>query len=363
MGAVEPGAILLFGALLIGLCFGAVARLSGFCLRSAVLELLENRASHQSIAWCAALFAAIGGTQTLVLLGVIDLSETIYLAGTTALPVITIGGILFGSGMMLTRGCGGRHLVLAAGGNLRSWIVLLVLGLSAYITMRGLLAEPRVWLEGVAAHSFAVGSAGLPAVASAEIGIPLLSSHLSFLLVIIAVLAFLGWKVSHFVGGRAFASVLTGLIVGGLVPAAWYISGVVAFDEFDPTAPVGLTYTSPVANSLQYLMTYTGASADFGIAVVGGTLFGAVAIVGLRRDFRLEAFETPAQLLRYMAGAAMMGIGGVMTLGCSIGAGLTGVSTLSLVSVISFVSILFGAVCTHVLQIRRENRAHLAPAE
>ncbi|MCA8967612.1 MAG: YeeE/YedE family protein, partial [Planctomycetes bacterium] len=154
---LEPRDLLLGGALLVGVVFGLVARLTGFCFRSALLETLARRPGRQVAAWVAALAVAVAGTQALVLAGVVDLAGSIYLATTIAWGGLVVGGLLFGAGMMLTRGCGARHVVLAAGGNLRSWIVLATLGVAAYATLRGILALPRVWLTDTA--SVAIGAA------------------------------------------------------------------------------------------------------------------------------------------------------------------------------------------------------------
>lgn len=331
---IEPRTLLLGGALILGLAFGALARVSGFCLRSAILEFRLARPGRKAVAYAAALLTALLGSQALHLSGTVELSESLYLANLTSLPAVALGGLLFGAGLALARGCGARHLVLAAGGNLRSWLVVAVLGFVAYATLRGILAPTRVWLESLApfqGDSLAVPALlGLPAeMVAAAIVLPLTG------LVVVGLLREGGTR-------AAWGHLAAGLAIGLLIPVGWLVTGVLGFDDFDPAPPASLTFTAPLGDGLQYLMTYTGAAADFGIASLGGTLGGGLLVALLRRDGRLEGFQRPGELLRYAGGAALMGFGGVLALGCTIGAGLTGVSTLSLASLVALFAILLG---------------------
>ena len=155
----------------------------------------------------------------------------------------------------------------------------------------------------------------------------------------------------------AWGHLAAGVGIGLLIPLAWIVTGLLGADDFDPVPLEALTFTAPVGEALQYLMTYTGASLDFGILVVGGTLLGAATLAVLRRDVRLEAFATPGQLLRYLSGAALMGFGGVLALGCTIGAGLSGVSTLSLGSMIALGAMVTGACAALAVEARGLPRA------
>lgn len=351
MDSLDARTALLIGALLIGATFGAVARLSAFCFRSAVLETLARRPGFQVVAWLAATAAAVGLAQGLQAAEVVDLSGSIYLAKTLGWLPIVVGGTLFGIGMILARGCGGRHMILLAGGNLRSAVVISVLGIVAYMTLRGILALPRTALE-------AVGTADLTgtALSSASLGAFLGGDRIAAL-VVIGLLAAALVAVARRLDGRArILAPLVGIVVGLAVGAGWYVTGVVGFDEFEPVRVESLTFTAPVGNAIQYLMTYTGATADFGIVAVAGVLIGAGATALARREWNLQGFETPHQLLRYVAGGALMGTGGVLALGCTVGAGLSGVSTLSIGSFLALASIVLGALIGDLL-VRR----NLAP--
>lgn len=348
MDLTEPRTLLLLGAAVIGLVYGGVARLSGFCLRSAIIEVSDRRAGRQTVTWLVTFAVAIFITQALSFAGVIDLSEAIYLTTDVFWLSLIVGGLLFGFGMVLTRGCGGRHLVLAAGGNLRSWMVLLVFALTAYMTLRGILALPRTALEGVAAVSNESGNVSVAALAANAGAFDPLSTSifvagLAALACLVAAIRIKGTDT----GLKAWAP---GIIIGLLVPAGWYVTGVLGFDEFEPIRTESITFTAPIGNAVQYLMTFTGSQADFGITVIGTTILGAFLAAAATGKLELQGFDTPGHLLRYAGGAAMMGFGGILALGCTVGAGLTGVSTLSVASIIALASIITGGAVGHKIK-------------
>jgi uncharacterized membrane protein YedE/YeeE len=347
MDSFEPRFLLLAGALGVGFIYGTVARASGFCLRSAVIEVIDRRPARQTAAWAIALPLAILATQLMSYLGVIDLSQSIYLSSNVMWLSLIVGGLLFGFGMVITRGCGGRHLVLAAGGNLRSWVVITVFGLTAYATNRGILALPRTWIESAGALPLGDTPQAIPYLlagdnaAQAGLTIALIAAALG------AAAAFRLRRQPGVPGGIA-----TGIAVGLIIAAGWYVSGVLGFDEFEPTRPVSLTFTTPVGNAIQYLMTYTGAAADFGITAIAGTLAGAFAWAAATRSLKAEGFDSPGHMARYALGGAMMGFGGILALGCTIGAGLSGMSTLSLGSLIALAAIITGGAVGHHVKTR-----------
>jgi len=127
-----------------------------------------------------------------------------------------------------------------------------------------------------------------------------------------------------------------------LVPVAWYVTGVIGFDDFEPTPLASFTFVAPVGESIQYLMTFTGSTINFGIAVIGGIIIGSFIAAKSSGEFRVEAFTDADDMVRHMVGGSIMGIGGVMALGCTVGQGITGMSTLAIGSVLALLSILFG---------------------
>jgi len=348
MDSFEPRFLLLAGALGIGFLYGTIARASGFCLRSAVIEVIDRRPARQAAAWAIALPVAVLGTQALAYLGIIDLSNTIYLTPTVMWLSLIVGGLLFGFGMVITRGCGGRHLVLAAGGNLRSWVVITVLGLTAYMTLRGILALPRTWIEGAGSVSLGETAQSIPLLLTDEAGAATAALVIAGMMVLAGGIA--AWRLAQRPG--ALGGIAAGLAVGLLIPASWYVTGVLGFDEFEPAPMVSLTFTAPMGNALQFLMTYTGSAADFGITAVAGVLAGSFAWAVASRSLKAEGFDTPGHLARYALGGALMGFGGVLALGCTIGAGLSGMSTLSLGSLIALASIVTGGAVGHFVKTR-----------
>tara|TARA_R110002073_G_scaffold291268_3_gene456334 strand:+ start:1144 stop:2229 length:1086 start_codon:yes stop_codon:yes gene_type:complete len=348
MDSLEPRFLLLAGALAVGFIYGTVARASGFCLRSAVIEVIDHGPARQAAAWALALPLAILGTQVLSYLGVIDLKDSIYLGSSVMWLALIVGGLLFGFGMVITRGCGGRHLVLAAGGNLRAWLVIVVMALSAYATNRGILALPRTWIEAAGTVSLGDTPQALPLLIAGPEGAGTAALAIAGILMAAGLLAAFRLRNRPSVAGGLAA----GLVVGLLIPVGWYVSGVLGFDDFNPSRPVSLTFTTPMGNALQFLMTYTGTAADFGVTTIGGTLAGAFAWAAATRTLKAEGFDSPGHMARYALGAVMMGFGGVLALGCTIGAGLSGMSTLSLGSLIALASIVTGGAVGHHIKTR-----------
>lgn len=360
MSELDPRTALLIGALVVGVGFGAIARLSAFCFRSAVLELLARRVGFQVRAWAVAIATAVAATQIMVWFDIVDLSGSVYLSSSLMWLTLIVGGVLFGIGMILARGCGARHMVLLASGNLRSAVVLSVLGIVAYMTLRGILAIPRTSLEGVGTIDLSALGYDSQSLAALSGGSDILPLAVAGLFIAVAVMM----VVRNGIDNRIWPA-LTGLGVGALIAAGWYVTGVLGFDEFEPVRTESLTFTAPVGNAIQYLMTYTGATADFGIVAVGGVILGSFAIAISRGEWELQGFETPHQLLRYTLGGALMGFGGILALGCTVGEGLSGLSTLSVGSILAVVSIVIGAVVGDIL-VRRDfapRAAKVQPAE
>ena len=153
------------------------------------------------------------------------------------------------------------------------------------------------------------------------------------------------------VGGWA-ENASAGVVIGLIIPAGWYVTGVMGFDDFDPVRLESYTFIAPTGESLMYLMTFTGSTIDFGIAAVGGVILGSFLYAVVSRKFRVETFTDRGDMLRHIAGGIAMGFGGVLALGCTIGQGVTGMSTLALGSLLSLISIIAGSVVTMKIQYR-----------
>ncbi len=323
----DPRLAVAAAAAAIGVVFGILSESSQLCLFGGLREARDGKPSRLA-AYFIAVLASLAATQGLIALTDVDLSTSVYLAVASAIPGMILGGLIFGFGAALTRGCAGRLTVLAASGNLRALTVIIVLGLAAYATMRGILAPLRLPVEAIAKPAAAmpdmITAAGMGSSAR--------------LVLTFGALA-LAFGLFRFAGAfRTFAS----LAVGGLVAAGWAASAILGDDGLEKLQPWTATFVAPLANSLQYLMTFTGAKIDFGVAFVGGVLIGALVSSVVAGRFRLHSFESPRQTLRYLLGAIMMGFGGVLALGCTTGQGFAGVSVLAPASFAAIASIAVG---------------------
>ncbi len=293
---------------------------------------------------------AVLGTQAAVAAGLIDFSEHRFMAADLPVLAIVIGGLAFGAGMVLTRGCVSRLTVLLGTGNLRALTVLLVFAVSAHATLKGVLAPLRSGLGSVTLPlGESVSLAGLPG------GAPVWAGALALALAALAVALRSGARPLHL--GMA-------ALIGLLVPLAWVGTGFVLYDEFDPIAMESLSFTSPMAETLFWSVASTAIPAGFGVGLIGGAVAGSLAAALLSGGFAWQSFESPAQTGRYVAGGALMGVGGVLAGGCTIGAGLSGVPTLSLAALLALGSIVAGALLTHrALRTRPVAESAFVPAE
>lgn len=313
-----PQAAVWFGVL-IGLAFGALAQVTQFCLRRAVVTADAPQARG---IWAMALAIAVLGTQSAVAAGWIGFGDHRFFASDLPWLAIVTGGLMFGAGMVLTRGCASRLTVLAGSGNLRAVLVLVVFAITAHAALKGVLAPLRTGLGAV--------TAPLPALP----GQPLIWAG-----VIAAVALWIALRSGNRAGPLALAALL-----GALVPLAWVGTGFGLLDEFDPVPLESLSFTLPAAESLFWLIASSSIPATFDVGLLGGTLAGAAVMALARREFVWQSFDSPGQTARYMAGAALMGVGGTLAGGCTVGAGLSGIPTLSLAAVLAFAAIIAGAL-------------------
>jgi len=323
--------------LLIGLAYGVVGLLSGFCLLSSLRGWWAEGDSRLIRTFALALAVALLATQCLAGYGAVDLTKSVYLQPSFSAPLMFAGGLLFGYGMVLANGCGSRALVLLGRGNLRSFVVVIVLGISAQMTLRGLIAPGRIALLQVS--TIKPAHLSLPECLRA-FGVGEISARLVVAVAIAAVLIIFAFAHAPF--RRAGGQIAAGSAVGLLVAAGWFTTGYLGADDFNPAAVTSLTFIAPVADTVQYVMLSTGLTLNFGIAMVAGVFAGSLLAALVTRRFYLEGYVSPRHMLRSMAGAALMGSGGAMALGCSIGQGLTGISTLALSSLVAVAGILLG---------------------
>lgn len=312
-------------ALIIGALFGLLAERTNFCFRRSVVG--EDRRAASGV-WLTALAVAVLGTQLAVSAELIAFDDHRYFSPELPILAIVVGGLFFGAGMVLTRGCISRLTVLGGSGNLRALTVLVVFAVTAHATLKGVLAPLRTSLGSVnLSLGETVSLASLPGGGLVWAAI-----------IAVAALAFAVRS------GNRPTSLFLAALIGALVPLAWVGTGFVLFDDFDPIAMESLSFTSPSAEGLFWIVAASSIPAGFGTGLIGGVMGGALVSSLIFRSFRWQSFETPAQTGRYMTGAVLMGIGGVLAGGCTVGAGLSGVPTLSFAAILALGSIAAGGI-------------------
>ena len=345
-----PEAVVYF-ALAIGVAFGILAQITKFCFRRTLVG--EDRRAAAGV-WFTALAVAVAGTQAAVSAELIEFSDHRLLADDLPWLAIVVGGLLFGAGMVLTRGCASRLTVLGGSGNLRALTVLVVFAITAHATMKGLFAPLRVALGDVT-----VPLGDMTTLAALPGGAWL------FTALIIAAAAFIAAR-----SGVRPSMLITVALLGALVPLAWVGTGFILYDDFDVIPMESLSFTRPASDTLFWTIAGTSIAPGFGTGLIGGVLLGALAASLATGTFIWQSFESAAQTGRYMGGAVLMGFGGVLAGGCTVGAGLSGVPTLSIAAILAIATMAAGAWITDALLNRsasargaRPTTQGLQPAE
>src|SRR5437016_2157042 len=329
--------IVVLAGLAIGVVYGAVGLLSDFCLMSSLRGWWAQGDSRLVRTYALAIGVAIAATQLLATRGMVDLGKSIYLQPTFSVPLMFFGGLMFGYGMVMSNGCGSRALVLLGRGNLRSFVVVIVLGIVAMMALKGLIAPVRIAMLQASQTTTKLNS--VPALL-AGFGLSEITARMVAASVISAALIIFAFANGSF--RKSPGQVAAGLAIGVLVTAGWFASGYLGADDFNPTPVVSLTFIAPIADALQYVMLSTGSTLNFGIVTVFAVFAGSLVTALSTGRFHLEGYQSPRHMLRSAGGAALMGAGGAMAYGCSVGQGLTGLSTLALASFVAVAGILLG---------------------
>lgn len=320
----------LFFALILGAVFGLFAEQTRFCFRRALIGQDRKQAAGL---WMIALAVAIAGTQAAVSYELIDFSDHRFLASDAPIAAAAVGGLLFGVGMVLSRGCASRLTVLSGTGNMRALFTVLLFGLVANATLKGPLADLRIALN---SYTLDLGDA-------ASIG------TVAPIAPWIAIAALLWFAVSS---GNRVTHLIMAAIIGALPAVAWIGTGYVLYDDFDPIAFESLAFTLPAADTVFWIVASTSVSAKFTVGLLAGVLGGAFLSGLVSRRFEWVGFTGPAQMGRYGLAAVLMGFGGVVAGGCTIGAGLAGIPTLSVTAILALVFVALGAKITqHALDV------------
>ncbi|MBL4805695.1 MAG: YeeE/YedE family protein [Rhodobacteraceae bacterium] len=336
-----------YGGLLIGTVFGFIVFWTNFCTMGSISDFMNFGDFRRFRAWMLAGLVAILGVYGLQKAGVMNPADSMYLTVNFGWLGNVIGGILFGVGMVLSGGCVSRNLVRAGGGDLRSLLLLFVIGVFGYMTIGGILGPLRVsW--------FAIGTVNLADSGMQSQSVGAFLAHLTgmdearaesvALWVIVALMAaFILYSKSFLKSPLLLAS---GIGIGLCVVAGWMLTGLAQDDFADvPVALASLTYVRPTGDMMDYLMRQTALGApSFAVVTTFGALLGGFLGALVKRDLRLKTFANNSDTVRNIFGAAIMGIGGVLALGCTVGQAVTGVSTLALGSFITFACIVLGGM-------------------
>ena len=344
----------LWASFALAVVFGAIAQRTRFCTMGAIADVVNMGDWERARMWALAVAVAMLGFNTMVALGWVQASNSIYAAPRVLWLSALLGGAMFGFGMVLASGCSSKNLLRLGSGNLKALVVMLVLGLAAFITLRGITGVLRVNTIEKVYFELPTGQ-DLPSLGAAVFGLPApaLALGLGALLALLLLL----WVLSK-PEGRSGEVLLGGIGIGAAVAATWWVSGRLGYVAEDPNtleqAFLGtnsrrmesLSLVAPVAYTLDWLIYFSDASKrlTLGIVSVVGLAVGACLTSLWDRSFRWEGFGSVEDLANHLAGAALMGVGGVVAMGCTVGQGLSGVSTLSIGSFIALGGIVAGAV-------------------
>lgn len=343
--------------------FGAITQRTHFCTMGAVSDVVNMGDWTRMRQWALAMGVAMMGFAAMVYSGFIDPAKTIHGGHRWLWLSALVGGLLFGFGMVLASGCGSKSLVRLGGGSLKSLVVVLVMGLAAFATLKGVTAVVRVATVDQVAVEFST-IANLPHLAAAALGLkPAITA-------LVLGLALGGALVVWALSGAEFCRVdnlVAGLGIGAIIVAMWWVSGYWGYvpehpellnDVFLATnsgRAEAMSFVAPLAYTLDWLLFFSDTSKVLTIGVVSvfGVVAGSTVLALWGRTFRWEGFGGKEDLANHLAGGALMGLGGVTAVGCTIGQGLTGVSTLSATSFVALAAILAGAAAALKYQMWR----------
>ncbi len=331
---VSESAFITIAGVLGGVALGLAARLGRFCTMGAIEDILYANSSLRMRMWALAIGVGIFGTYALVGTSLVEIERSFYLSITWMPMASIIGGLMFGYGMALAGNCGFGALARLGGGDMRAFVLVLVMGVSAYVVLSGPLSHLRNYLF---LQSDAVTPPGLVHALSSltGLGIAPLGMAIGAIIILLAL-------ASHEVKDSP-ASAFWGVVVGLSIVSGWAASGYIATYGFEAFDFVTHSYSAPVGETLLYAMTSSARLPSFAVGSVGGVLLGAFIGSLIKGHFRWEACEDPRELKRQIAGAMMMGTGAVLAMGCTVGQGLSAFSTLSYSAPVTFAAIFAGA--------------------
>jgi uncharacterized membrane protein YedE/YeeE len=368
--ASQMAGVVIWGGFALAFAFGLVANKTNFCTMGALSDIVNMGHWGRMRMWLLAIAVAVLGASLLAYTGQVDLSKAIMQRPSLSWLSLLLGGLAFGVGMTLAGGCANKNLVRAGGGSVRSLVVLVFMGIAAYMTLKGLFGQWRAaWLDPVAIDLARWGwkDQSLATALARSTGMAPPTALLAAAALLVAGLLVFVFMDRRF---RSNAVQVGGAVaIGALVVAGWYVSGHLGYGENPETLEQSyfatnsrtiesMSFVGPMAYSMELLMLWTDKSlhVTFGIASVIGVALGSAAYALASRRFRWEGFASLADLRNQLVGALLMGFGGVTALGCTIGQGLSGISTLAIGSFIALAGIITGSVAALKVTLWREER-------
>jgi uncharacterized membrane protein YedE/YeeE len=335
--------VLVVGGLLLGLLFGVAAQQSKFCARASIIDAYEHRLSDRSAVWLFAFALSLLCVQLAVYTGWLVPAKSRFIDQPGSLSGALIGGMLFGVGMILTRGCAGRLIVLTGSGNLRAAISGLVFAVTVQAAIGGWLSPVRSAIASWWRIDAGPSRDLLHVTGLGPTGGLLLSALL---------MAAVVWFCIPKLKGQTLSLLMAGL-VGLSVAGGWFWTQLVANNAFDPVSLQSLTFASPSADWLMRILSKTGVQdMSFEAALLPATFLGAALSALVRREFKFETFKSENKMGHYMLGAVLMGLGAVLAGGCTVGAAMSGGSVFALTAWLTLLSIIGGSWLMLKLQSR-----------
>ena len=357
----------LWAGFILSMIFGAIAQRTHFCTMGAVSDIVNMGDWTRMRMWGMAIGVAMIGFFGMAAAGLIDPAKTLYASNRFIWLSALIGGGMFGFGMVLSSGCGSKTLVRIGGGSLKSVVVFAVMGVAAFATLKGITAVVRVATVDRVALDF-TSNAALPNWVAGVLGLTPAIAGLGLAMLI--GLGLIAWALSG-ADFRRFDNLLAGLGIGAVITAMWWVSGSLGYVAEHPETlqeafiatnsgkSEAMSFVSPVAYTLDWLMFFSDKSKvlTLGIVSVLGVVVGSAVYSLWSRNFRWEGFRDAQDTANHLVGATLMGVGGVCAMGCTVGQGLSGISTLSATSVVALAAILAGCVAGLKYQIWRLERS------
>ncbi len=338
--------LLAIGGFAVGLGFGAFAQRSRFCLRAATVEFSTLHLGPKTAIWVVAFATAVLATQLAIVTGLLNVSSARQIGAHGSLSGAMIGGILFGVGMILARGCASRLLVLSATGNLRAFVSGLILTLVAQASLRGILSPAREALTSL----WMIEGGPTRNVLTLLGGGPALGVVLGILWLAVGV-----WLVRRNTVGAGTAVAAAG--VGTMIAAGWVFTYTLSQQSFTPVGVKSVSFTGPSADTLMGLINAPEIPLGFDVGLVPGVFLGSFLAALLAGEWKLEGYHGGASMARYIAGATLMGFGGMLAGGCAVGAGVTGGAIFALTAWIALAAMWAGAIAMTAIDRRLERMA------